>query len=238
MKEEVLLLFSGGKDSFLSACLLIEDGFKVNMVTFKNGAGLGCSNAKHGAERIIKRYGEDKAKFLGIRNIVGIWREFFLPYFNMKPSEIIQEYGELTISQSNCLTCRSAMYTWSVIKAKKCKIKYIADGARRDQGFVIELPIMIEKFKQFLSEYSIKLLLPVYELDSDWKRKNLLLQRGFVPKTLEPQCIIGVPLSGGKAPDEKIQQAVESFFEKIVLPRAREIIKNQINIILDKGNEL
>ena len=236
--EEVILLFSGGKDSFLSACYLIEEGFKVYMVTFENGAGLHGYNAKHGADRIIKRYGEDKAEFLGVQCIAGIWREFFLPYFNMKPNEIIKEYGELTISQFHCLTCRSSMYIWSVIKAQQMAIKNIADGARKDQGFVIELPGMIEKFREFLSEYSIKLLLPVYELDSDWKRKNLLLLRGFVPKTLEPQCLVGVPLLMGSHPDEEIQKAVETFFDKTILARAKEIIKTQAKCILDnKGKK-
>lgn len=152
------------------------------MVTFDNGAGLQSYNAEYGAKRIIKRYGKDKADFLGIQSIAAIWRKFFLPYFNMKPSEIIKEYGELTISQFHCLACRSSMYIWSIVKAKQMRLKYIAEGARKNQGFVIELPGMINKFKNFLSEYSLELLLPVYELSSDWERKNLLLLRGFIPK--------------------------------------------------------
>lgn len=143
-KKEAILLFSGGRDSFLAGCYLIEEGFKIYMVTFENGLGLAAHNAEHGAKRIIKRYGKDKAEFLGVHSVAGIWREFFLPYFNMKPSEILKEFGELTISQFHCLTCRSAMYIWAIIKAKQMRIKYLADGAREDQGFVIELPSMIE----------------------------------------------------------------------------------------------
>jgi hypothetical protein len=162
-------------------------------VTFENGLGLGGYNAEHGANRIKSRYGNEKVKFLGVQNVAGIWRKFFLPYFNMKPSEIKKEYGELTISQFHCLTCRSSMYIWSIIKAKQMRVKFVADGARKDQGFAIELPNMISRFKSFFSGYSIELLLPVYELDSGWERKNLLMLRGFVPKVLEPQCLVGVP---------------------------------------------
>jgi len=212
VKKEALLLFSGGKDSFLSGCCLVEKEFKIHMVTFENGAGLKADNVEHGAERIVKQYGEDRAEFLGVHCTAGIWRNFFLPYFNMKPSEVIKEYGELTVSQFNCLTCRSSMYVWSIIKAKQMGIKYIADGARKDQGFVIELPGMIEKFKSFLAEYSIELLLPVWNLNSDWERKNLLLMRGFVPKTLEPQCLVGVSLPEGKAPDKEVQDLVSVFY--------------------------
>lgn len=234
-KKEVILLFSEGRDSFLAGCYLIEDGFKIYMVTFENGVGLGRYNAEHGAKRIIKRYGKDKAEFLGVHCVAGIWREFFLPYFNMKPSEILKEFGELTISQFHCLTCRSVMYIWTIIKAKQMGIKYIADGARKDQGFVIELPNMIKKFRDFFAEYSIELLLPVWDLDSDWKRKNLLLLREFIPKTLESQCLIGVGLPGGRTPDEEIQKAVENYFDKVVLPRARKIIATQSKTILKGG---
>lgn len=236
-KKKAILLFSGGKDSFLAGCYLIEKGFKIYMATFENGIGLASHNAKHGARRIIKRYGKESAEFLGIHCVAGIWREFFLPYFNMKPSEILKEYGELTISQFHCLTCRSAMYVWSIIKAEQMGIKYIAEGARKNQGFVIELPNMIKRFRDFLAEYSIELLLPIWDLDSDWKRKNLLLLRGFVPKTLEPQCLIEVPLPERKTPDKEIQKAVENYFNKVVLPRAREIIATQSKAILTNEGE-
>jgi len=233
-RKEAILLFSGGRDSFLAGCYLMEEGFKIYMVTFENGVGLSAHNAEHGAKRIIKRYGKDKAEFLGVHSVAGIWREFFLPYFNLKPSEILKEFGELTISQFHCLTCRSAMYIWSIIKVKQMGIKYIADGARKDQGFVIELPNMIEKFRNFFAEYGIELLLPVWDLASDWERKNFLLLRGFVPKTLEPQCLIGVSLPGGKIPDEEIQKAVGNYFDKIVLPRARKIIATQSQVFLNE----
>lgn len=235
--KDVLLLFSGGKDSFLSACNLIEEGYKVHMVTFENGTGLGSENVEHGAQRIIEHYGEDKAVFLGAHCTAGIWREFFLPYLNMKPSEVLKEYGELTVSQFNCLTCRSAMYVWSIIKARETGIGYIADGARKDQGFVIELPCMIEKFRSFMSEFSIELLLPVWDLNSNWKQKNLLLRRGFIPKTLESQCLLGAPLPGDKEPEEEIQEAVGKYFDKIVLPRARDVISSELKLKQGGKNE-
>lgn len=237
-KKEAILLFSGGRDSLLAGCRLIEDGFKVHMITFANGADMGSRNAAHGAQRIIKRYGKDKADFLGVYCVAGIWREFFLPYFNMKPSDISREFGELTISQFHCLTCRSAMYVLAAIKASQMGIGYIADGARQNQGFAIELPGMIKRFRDFFAEFSIEMLLPVWDLDSDWERKNLLLLRGFVPKTLEPQCLIGVPLPDGKAPDEEIQRAVKNYFDKIVLPRARRIIIARPKIIPEGGEVL
>lgn len=36
-ENAVLLMLSGGRDSFLSACRLIEDGWYVHMITYDNG---------------------------------------------------------------------------------------------------------------------------------------------------------------------------------------------------------
>jgi len=94
---------------------------------------------------------------------------------------------------------------------------------------------MIKRFRDFFAEYSIELLLPVWDLESDWERKNLLLLRGFVPKTIEPQCLIGVGLPGGRIPDEEIQKAAENYFNKVILPRAKKIIATQSKVILKGG---
>lgn len=108
--KKALVLFSGGKDSFLSACKLIEEGFEVFLVTYENSCGLGASNVTHGAERIISKYGKEKVHFLEAYNTISVWREFFLPFMNMTPSQILKEYGEISYSQFNCLTCKQYVY--------------------------------------------------------------------------------------------------------------------------------
>lgn len=233
--EEVIVLFSGGKDSFLSTCILLEEGYKVNMVTFENGLGLSSHNALHGANRIIEKYGEAKAVSWGVKPVASIWREFFLPYFNMKPSEVMEEYGELPISQFHCLSCRMAMYVWCIIAAKQKNICFIADGARQDQRFVIELSSFLEELKTFLGEYGIQVLLPVFDLDCNQKAKNQILLRGFTPKVLEPQCLLGVPLPNEDDPDHEIQNAAINFFRKVIKPKAHQIIKQNPNANIDSG---
>ena len=229
-KNEVIVLFSGGKDSFLTVCLLIERGYKVHMVNFKTLSSVGDRNVLNGVERIIKKYGKEKIDFLGIFSVVGIHREFFLPFLNMKQSEILRKYGDITYSQFNCLTCRSAMYVWTVLKAQEMGIFYVADGARKIQGFVIELPIMVNAFKKFFKEFSIKLLCPVLNIKSDWYLKNSLLSKGFLFKTSESQCLLGVPLLRGKIPDKDIQKATLSYFNRTVLPRTRQLIRSKFSI--------
>jgi len=231
--KDTLLLFSGGRDSFLAACLLLEQGRRVRMVTFENGAGLQPWNAQHGASRIIERYGADRANFLGVASVAGFWREFFLPYFNLTPSEVLAEYGELTISQFHCLTCRVAMYLWSICYARQESITSIADGARHDQGFVVELPEFLAAFRALLAKHSIELLLPVYDLDSDQYRKNLLLLRGFTPKVIEPQCLIGVPLRDGAPPSEAVRTAAMRFYEKAMMPKINALLSSDYVAVLE-----
>ncbi|MBU3934359.1 hypothetical protein KKC00_00065 [Patescibacteria group bacterium] len=223
-EKKAIVLFSGGKDSFLTTCLIIESGFKVSMVCFETFAGIASENAKHGVDRIIVRYGIDKAEFLGVYSNVGIWREFVFPFLNMTPSQILAEFGEITTSQFNCLTCRSAMYTWVIIKAKQMGINVVADGARKSQGFVIELPCMMRQFSAFFAKYGITLMFPIADLKSDWRLKNLLLARGFVPKVVEPQCLIGASLPGGQKPSKETQDAVVQYFDKVVGPKMNELI--------------
>lgn len=236
--ERILQLFSGGKDSFLSTCKLLEEDNKVVLVTYDNGCGLCNDNVRHGVERLISKYGTDRVQFLGIYNTSGVWREFFIPFFNLKPSEIKKKYGEITFSQFNCLTCRTSMYIYSIALCNYLEIKKISDGARYDQGFVIELDPMLERFKKLLVEYGIDLILPVIDLDSDWKRKNELLIHGFVPKTLEPQCLLGVPLVEGKRPEEDIIQGTLEFFDKEIFGKCFGLVQYVSKVIGEGGNLL
>lgn len=160
-----------------------------------------------------------------------------MPFFNQKPSEIIEKYGEITFSQFNCLTCRVSMYIYSIAICNNWGITKISDGARHDQGFVIELEPMLERFKRLLNIYELELLLPVIDMNSDWKRKNELLIHGFVPKTLEPQCLLGVPLKGGKQLDEDTIQGTLTFFDKEILNRCSELVKKLEKIIREGGCE-
>lgn len=219
----ILQLFSGGKDSFLSACKLLEKDNITYLVTYDNGCSLYSENVNHGVKRLIRRYGEEKIKFLGIYNISGIWRNFFLPLFNLRPTEIIERYGEITYSQFNCLTCRLSMYLYTIVICECFNISKVSDGARYVQEFAIETRPMLDRFKRLFKEYNIELIQPVLNLDSDWQIKNELLIRGFVPKVLEPQCLLGVPLDNGKLTEEIIEGVV-TFYDKEIMNMCDDLI--------------
>lgn len=194
--NKVLLMFSGGRDSFLSACRLVESGYHVCLIVYDNGCMSKLSWVEQSVDRIIRKYGEGRVSFAGVHNIAEYVYRFKQGYMNACLDESAVRYPKLLPAQVNCLACHTAMYLWSIAYCQENNIEYIADGARKSQGFVIELPDMIERYTKLCEDGGIKLLLPVYGLVSDWVRKLELVGRGFVPKTLEPQCWIGSPLRG------------------------------------------
>ena len=52
--DKIAVGLSGGKDSFLSTLIMLDKGYKVNLVTFDNGCELKSKNVLIGAKRIQK----------------------------------------------------------------------------------------------------------------------------------------------------------------------------------------
>ena len=226
-------MLSGGRDSFLSACRLLEDpsNHYLKMVTYNNGCSCNSDNAKLVAERIITKYGTNRAEFLGVYNISSVIREFFFPYFNMTPAEQLKEFLGLTPSQFHCLVCRTSMYIYSIWLALIHDATYIAEGGRQDQKFVIELPGMAqERYRKLVQSVGLELLLPVYDLNNNWIRDNELLARGFLCKSYEPKCLIGFPVNDSI--DDSVIDGVHAYYDKIILP----LIKNRNLLTLEKAH--
>ena len=62
------------------------------------------------------------------------------------------------------------------------------------------------------------------ELESDYELKNELLIRGFVPKMLETQCLLGVPLQQGEI-DKEIINGMEKIYDNLLKNKAEELIE-------------
>lgn len=226
--EKALVLYSGGKDSMLSAMLLSEQGYDVYLVHYDNGMELGCKNVKSGFKRLEKKY--SNIKYIGVKNTAGILREFLRCFYNLDFEHIINEYGNITISQFNCLACRLSMYVLSIIICKQMKIKYVADGARNSQLFAIEQDEMLEVFKELFKTYDIELLLPVKDVKDDYAEKNEFLVRGIIPKVSESQCLIGMPLNNELNSD--IIASVKKVYNDLLLPKIDSIISRYINVCI------
>lgn len=223
--KKCLVLFSGGKDSLLSTIYLIEQGYKVYLVHYDNGQTIGTENIKNGVERLAKKYGMEKVEYIGSKNISIFFRKFIRKIYNLHIDQIQKKYGNITISELNCLSCRLSMYVASIIICKQKNISYIADGARNSQLFAIEQDEMLNEFKELFKKYNINMLLPVKELVDDFEEKNELLVRGFIPKVNESQCLIGMPLCHKNVDNESLKTAIKIY---------RETYKSIIYEMIDK----
>lgn len=56
MNEKCLVFFSGGKDSFITTALMLEQGYDVVLICFHNGSLVNAENILHSIKRLQERY--------------------------------------------------------------------------------------------------------------------------------------------------------------------------------------
>lgn len=223
IKPEVLLMFSGGRDSYLAACKLIEKGYYVHMITFDNGCTSNLDVVKEVANTIIAKYGIHHADYAGVWKTA--WHNMLLDknLCYMKPKELVINYPELLPYEATCLSCRTSMYLVSIAYCKAKNIQYISEGARKQQGFFVELDEMKNRYEKLCMEHGIQLIWPVYELESDTERKIELGRRGLLTKTLEPQCNIGRPQRQKLTEEEK--ESLSRYYDMEIQPYLKKLIE-------------
>ncbi len=232
--RDVLLMLSGGRDSFLSACRLIEDGYRVHMITYDNGCLSNLADVGKVADRVIRKYGSSVALFVGIQSVSTSLYRLQESYLYTTIDESSKKYPKIRPAQLPCLVCHTGMYLESIVYCRIHKIAHIAEGARESQKFFVELPEMVERYKKLTEQNGIELILPVYDLKEDWERKLELADRGYVPKTSEPQCWLGSPLRGELSLDEirslaaYYDEEIEGKLQKIIEKRVKECLYEEM----------
>lgn len=235
-EKKVLLMLSGGRDSFLSACRLIEQGNHIYMVTYDNGCMSNADAARKVSKRIIEKYGASRASFIGVRSMSTNLFRLQEAYLYKTIAESSKMYPNLRPAQLPCLACHTGMYIESIVYCKTHNIHFMAEGARKTQKFVVELPEMIERYRELVKENGIELMLPVYELKDDWERKLELADRGYIPKTLEPQCWIGCPL--GQELSSSEVNSLTAYYDNDMKPKLQKLIDDKVIMHEHEENNL
>lgn len=225
-EKNVLVMLSGGRDSFLTVCKMIALGYHVHLITYDNGCMSGTDNVEILVERIIKRFGEDKVSNAGIHSIAQNIKVLMKKVLYEEPINICSKYPHLIYNQLNCLACHSVMYLHSIAYCKANNITAIAEGARKQQEFFVELPEMKKHYEKMCEQHGIELYMPVYELESDSERKDELAEWGFLPKTYEPQCWLGCPLLKSLTVDQR--KDLETYYVTEMRPFFDNIIEKLI----------
>lgn len=224
--RDVLLLYSGGKDSSLAAIRLRNAGFNVHFIHFDNGQMLD-------SDKPYLTFQETFAKKQGYyfdyeNHAINIEKTFKDYFAEWKNNYIVTENEELD-SEIRCLSCRMAMYTEVLMYAMKNNFKFIAEGARISQKFMIEQELMIDKLKEMFSNYGIELLFPVLHLKDDDEEKKEIIENGFSSKSWESKCLVGREAKEKTEEDEKI---ILRYYDDIIKPKILK--KQKIARILNK----
>lgn len=210
-EKRAVVLLSGGRDSLLSACLSIEQGFNIIPVICNNGHMEGVERAQFAVVSLKERYGDCRVDDLK-QCITGMTLySYMLSLWYKSPDELLCQYPNLQMYQAHCLACKVSMYVHALAFCKAISVGYIVDGMRENQGFFVDLPEMRERFIALCSQNEVKLITPVYGLLSDLQRKRMLCDRSMPTKTLEPQCFLGCPLAGSLSTKER--ESLTAFFD-------------------------
>ena len=206
--NKVLILFSGGVDSTAVASFYLRKGYKVQLITFNNGAQKGLEKPEHKANIIAERFGEQCSwKLL---ECTSLFHEIAIE--NLE--EDIRKFGNLI-----CCGCKLAMLSEAVIYCKKHGIKTIADGFERGQIYYPEqTPEYIGVAGSFAKQYNISYLHPIYEMNSK-QIEDLILGAGLSIESEQSACLFGL----NRVKNKNIKKYTRSK-----LPIARRYIKKAL----------
>lgn len=214
--KDVLLLYSGGKDSTLSAIRLKNMGYNPYFIHFNNGSMLDV----------------DKP-FLTFKNTFENLEGYHFPYeySNVDISKLFLNYfkdwhekdkNPLLTSEIRCLSCRMAMYTKTLEIASHNNFKLVAEGARISQKFFIEQEKFIPKFKELAQKLGITLLYPVLHLEDDKELIKELLANNNSAKTWESKCLLGQSALDKTKEDEDV---IMQYYDEHIRPKVLSYLR-------------
>ena len=217
-ENDCLLLYSGGKDSTLAAIRLYNAGYNVHFIHFNNGHMLDTDKPYLTFQETFNKENEYYFDF-ELSNID--IKDIFNEYFNNLSTNIIN--NQELLSEIRCLSCRMAMYTKAIQIAKEKGYKYIAEGARISQKFMLEQLPITNRIKDLASSYGIKLLLPVLYVADDQKEIEELIANNHSSKTWESKCLIGKP---AKDKTEEDKQFIINYYDSILKTSIQKKLKH------------
>ncbi|RDU24531.1 hypothetical protein [Anaerosacchariphilus polymeriproducens] len=196
--NDVILLFSGGIDCSLAACLLIEAKHKVHLIHYTNGTGIPNYLYRVRYNELKAVLGEDNIT-LSELNIPGLFRKLSLANIE----EDFNKYHNNMI----CLGCRMSMHVETIIYALKNNIHMVADGSIHYQShFPEQSSIALTLFRKLYEQYEIDYMNPVLEIKEKNNVKYKLLDYGISIQSMEDTCLFNNTFS--ESSDENIEKYI------------------------------
>jgi 7-cyano-7-deazaguanine synthase in queuosine biosynthesis len=174
---EVVVLFSGGRDSSLTTCLLAKDGATVHMLSTFNGAVVQTDIVEIRYSEIKLLFGEQIVNRTVIPSY-GLFRKVALK--DIEQDFKTYHYNLIPLGDA------IATHTIAVIYCLRNNIKTVASGYTSYQSsFPEQFPEAIELTRNFLAEYGISYLTPVLGYGSVDEVKYRLFDFGISTKSYE-----------------------------------------------------
>lgn len=192
------ILFSGGLDSSLAVCEMIENGYGAYLFHYDTGALISNNLVDIRYKELKEVYG-NKILDMCHYKIGGMFRKLAL----VSMEEDIKKYNVSLI----CVGCKLAMHVQSIIFCNKFEITTMADGStKRQQRYGEQRGIALDFIKGLYGEYGISYKNPVYEMEKK-EIKYGLFDRGMTIQPLEDTCLFSNTFS--IAEDEVIKQYLD-----------------------------
>ena len=183
---DVILLFSGGRDSSCAAARMYERGGDPILLSV-------IDSQSQSDDQIVKRVDElEKAFSVPVCWVSARADEFYAEMLKI-------EYA----NQPSCLNCCFVRLALAVVLAVRLDVKAVAAGFTSYQGeWVEQTPTAIQEIQRFLEEYGLRLDLPVLDLRSKEVARKTLTSYSLTPDSLEPDCHCAIPgTCQGGSPD-------------------------------------
>lgn len=212
--DNVLILFSGGRDSSLATCLLAQNGKLLTLFSAFNGAVVKSEVIAYRVNELKEVFGDAILKH-EVVSTVSLFRRIAL-------AEIEQDFAKY---KYNLIPVGDALAThaMAIVYCKRNRINLVASGyVRYENEFPEQYPEIIALTKAFMKEYEIEYITPVFDYDSRDKLKYRLLDFGISTKSFE-----GISIFADTYSVPPVQVVEEYVIEKLSI--CREFIRFMLN---------
>ncbi|MEZ4268640.1 MAG: 7-cyano-7-deazaguanine synthase [Myxococcota bacterium] len=157
--DRVVVLFSGGTDSMLTAALAAERFDEVFLVTYHRLGLAGTENSARGAEALANKYGADRIH----HEIIDITKLFKHVSYERYLQNLRKHKLFLL---STCGLCKLSMHIRTLIYCEDHGIKHVCDGANKGMNlFPAQMVGVLEIMKDLYADFGISYTNPVYDYE-------------------------------------------------------------------------
>lgn len=212
LKNDVLLMFSGGRDSTIAAMRLHARKEKITLVTVSSSHLIGINRVKQRLRELSSKLPPET------------------PWLHIQQPTELQT--DTSFYEKTCLPCHHAYVVVSGFLAHKMGIRRLAFGyAGYQTDWPEQTPLATARLAEVLRRHNILLELPVYDLITKEGAIDELKLHGLIDTALEQKCLRQV--SNIALSDELLFEQI-AFWEDAIDASFEKINKITINVIDQK----